>query len=109
MNPLRTLTARVTTAVAGAVLALGGGAAYLLTRAGPETLAATSQALLTIGVIGLVFAAVVAMHLSLTNRHRGGGHGRAGDQPARPVRAPDQDDIDAEFFRIVDRELVQDF
>jgi anti-sigma factor RsiW len=102
---------RVAIAAAGAILVFGAGAAYLLTQAGSEALAATSQPLLTIGVIGLVVAAVVAMHLFLTNPDRGHGHGhdRRDDRPSEPVRGPDMDDIDAEFFRIVERDLLRDF
>jgi hypothetical protein len=48
--------------------------------------------LLTVGLIGSCMAAVTAMHLHLTSR------------PSEPVLVRPMDDIDAEFFRIVDRE-----
>ena len=76
----------VTIRPAGAMLVLGGAAAYFLSRAGPEALAVTSKALVTTGLVGLlIMALVVAIRLS--NHHRG-GHGRGGDQPPEPGPAP---------------------
>ena len=54
------------------------------------------DALLTIGLIGSFTAAVAAMHLRLTAR------------PPEPVLVRPMDDIDAEFFRIIDRERLRD-
>ena len=54
------------------------------------------ETLLTIGLIGSCTAAVVAMHLHLTA------------QPPEPVLVRPMDDIDAEFFRIIDRERLRD-
>jgi hypothetical protein len=101
---------RVITGATGAILILilGIDAAYLLAGAKPEALAATSKALLTIGLIGLLMTAVVAMHLSLTSRDHRGGHGRGGDQRPGPGPAPPMDDVDAEFFRIINDERLRD-
>ena len=52
--------------------------------------------LLTVGLIGSVMAAVAAMHLHLTAR------------PPEPVRVRPMDDIDLEFFRIVEHERLRD-
>ncbi len=54
------------------------------------------DALLTAGLIGSVTAAVVAMHLHLTAR------------PPQPAVVRPMDDVDAEFFRIIDRERLRD-
>jgi hypothetical protein len=54
------------------------------------------DALLSVGLIGSITAAVVAMHLRLTAR------------PPEPVPVRPMDDIDAEFFRIVNREWLRD-
>jgi len=54
------------------------------------------DALLTIGLIGAFATAVVVMHLHLTAR------------PPEPVLVRPMDDIDAEFFRIIDRERLRD-
>jgi hypothetical protein len=51
---------------------------------------------LTVGLIGFLIASVTAIHLHLT-----------GGTPD-PVPVPMTDDVDAEFFRIVDREWNQD-
>ncbi len=48
--------------------------------------------LLTVGLIGSFMAAVTAMHWHLTA------------PPPAPVVAQPMDDIDREFFRIIDRE-----
>ena len=106
-SPERVLTIRVTTAASGAIIILGAGASYLLTWASPEGLAATSRALLTIALIGLLMTAVVAVHLSLTSRDQRGGHGRSGDGTPEPVPAPTTDDLDAEFFRIIEGERLR--
>ena len=50
------------------------------------------ETVLTVGFIGFCAAAVTAMHLHLTAR------------PPAPVTVRRNDDIDAEFFRIIDRE-----
>ncbi|HZI38462.1 MAG TPA: hypothetical protein VFF24_09160 [Acidimicrobiia bacterium] len=52
--------------------------------------------LLTIGLIGSLAVAVTAMHLHLT----------AGPLEPAPVRR--MDDIDAEFFRIIEQEGLRD-
>jgi hypothetical protein len=52
--------------------------------------------LLTLGLIGSCMAAVVALHLRLTA------------PPAELVTNRPTDDIDAEFFRIIDREQFPD-
>lgn len=52
--------------------------------------------LLTAGLIGSFMAAVVAMHLLLTAR------------PPEPVLVRPMDDLDVEFFRIIDRERLRD-
>jgi hypothetical protein len=54
------------------------------------------DALLSVGLIGSITAAVVAMHLRLTAR------------PPEPVAVRPMDDIDDEFFRIVNREWLRD-
>lgn len=54
------------------------------------------DALLTIGLIGSFTAAAVAMHLRLTAR------------PPEPVFVRPMDDIDAEFFRMINNERLQD-
>jgi hypothetical protein len=102
--------ALVTNGVAGAILILGAAAAYLLTRAGPEALAGTSRALITIGLVGLLLmAAVVAVRLSLTARGHRGGHGGGDHQPPAPVPARPMDDLDAELFRIIDDARLRGF
>jgi hypothetical protein len=52
--------------------------------------------LLTVGLIGSFMAAVAAIHLRLTA------------QPPEPVPVRPMDDIDIEFFRIIDRERLRD-
>jgi hypothetical protein len=52
--------------------------------------------LLTVGLIGSFIAAVTAVHLHLTAR------------PPEPIPIGTTDDIDAEFFRIIDREWRRD-
>jgi hypothetical protein len=52
--------------------------------------------LLTVGLIGSFSAAVVALHLRLTAR------------PPAPVLIRPMDDIDVEFFRIIDAERLRD-
>ncbi len=52
--------------------------------------------LLTVGLIGSFMAAVVAMHLYLTT------------SPPEPVVVRPMNDIDVEFFRIVDGERLRD-
>jgi hypothetical protein len=52
--------------------------------------------LLTVGLIGSFTAAVVAMHLRLTARR------------PEPVLVSPMDDIDAEFFRIINAERLWD-
>ncbi|MGH8973308.1 MAG: hypothetical protein ACRD0C_08900 [Acidimicrobiia bacterium] len=54
--------------------------------------------LLTIGLIGSFTAALTAMHLRLTAR---------APEPV-PVVVRPMDDIDAEFFRIIDAECLRD-
>ena len=49
------------------------------------------ETVLTIGFVGFVAAAVTAMHLHLTAR------------PPAPVTVQPSDDIDTEFFRIIER------
>lgn len=49
------------------------------------------ETVLTIGFVGFFAAAVTAMHLHLTAR------------PPAPVTVQPSDDIDAEFFRIIER------
>ncbi len=108
-SPSRHLTTVVTNCVAGAILVLGAGAAYLLTQAGPEALAATSRALITTGLVGLLLMAVVSARLSRTGRDPGGGRRGGGDEPPAPIPpAPPMDDIDAEFFRIINDERLRD-
>jgi hypothetical protein len=99
----------VTTSAAGAIIVLGTGAAYLLTRASPEALAATSKVLLIIGLVGLLLMAmVVTVRLSWPGNDRGGGRGRGGDQPPESGPGPRLDDVDAEFFRIITEERLRD-
>lgn len=86
-SPSRPLTTVVTNGVAGAILVVGAGAAYLLTQAGPGALAATSRALITTGLVGLLLMAVVSVRLSRTGRDSGGGRGGGGDQPPGPGHA----------------------
>jgi hypothetical protein len=111
-SPSRPLTTAVTNGVAGAILVLGAGAAYLLTQAGPEALAATSRALITtglVGLVGLVLIAGVSVRLSRTGRESGGEHGGGGgDQQPGPLPATPMDDIDAEFFRMINNERLED-
>lgn len=107
-SPSRPLTTVVTNGVAGAILVVGAGAAYLLTQAGPGALAATSRALITTGLVGLLLMAVVSVRLSRTGRDSGGGRGGGGDQPPGPVPATPMDDIDAEFFRMINDERLRD-
>jgi hypothetical protein len=52
--------------------------------------------LLTVGLIGSAMAAVTALHLHLTVR------------PPEPAPVRLMDDIDAEFFRIIEREGLRD-
>ena len=52
--------------------------------------------LLTVALIGSFTAAVVAMHLRLTARR------------PEPILVRPMDDIDAEFFRIINAELLRD-
>lgn len=52
--------------------------------------------LLTVGLIGSLMAAVTALHLHLTTR------------PVEPAPVPPLDDVDAEFFRIMEREGLRD-
>ncbi|MGH8990261.1 MAG: hypothetical protein ACRDZ7_01885 [Acidimicrobiia bacterium] len=52
--------------------------------------------LLTVGLISSFMAALTAMHLHLTA------------QPPEPAPVAPMDDIDAEFFRIIDRERLRD-
>ena len=54
------------------------------------------ETLLTFSLIGSLTAAVTAMHLHLTARR------------PEPVLVGRSDDIDAEFFRIIDREQLWD-
>ncbi len=54
------------------------------------------ETLLTVGLIGVFMAAVVAMHLYLTIRK------------PEPVLVHPLDDLDAEFFRIIDREWLRE-
>ena len=109
-NPGRSLTILVTTGAVGAILILGAGASYLLTRASPEALAGTSRALITTGLVGLLLmAAVVAVRLSLTAPGHRGDRGRGGDQPPAPVPAGPMDDLDAELFRILDDARLRGF
>jgi hypothetical protein len=110
-SPRRSVATLVTTGAVGAIIVLGAGAAYLLTQASPEALAATSNALLTTGLVGLLLMALfVAVRLSWTANDQGGGHGRGGDQPPEPEPGPGppMDDIDAEFFRIINEERLRD-
>jgi hypothetical protein len=53
--------------------------------------------LLTVGLIGSLMAAVVAMHLYLTT------------PPPEPVPARPMDDLDAELFRIIDDARLRGF
>ena len=108
-SPRRSLATLVTTGAVGAIIVLGAGAAYLLTQASPEALAATSKALLTTGLVGLLFMALfVAVRLSWAGNNHRGGHGRGGDQPPEPGPALPMDDVDAEFFRIINEERLRD-
>ena len=86
---------------AGTILVLGTISAYLMMRAGPEALAATSKALIATGLAGLFLMTVVGVRRSWPGRHGGGGHGGRGNQPPGPVPAAPMDEIDAEFFRII--------
>jgi hypothetical protein len=52
--------------------------------------------LLTLGLIGSFTAAVAAMHLHLTAR------------PPEPVPVRPMDEIDVEFFRIIEHERLRD-
>ena len=51
--------------------------------------------LLAVGLIGTFMAALTAMHLHFTAR------------PSEAVQVRPTDDIDAEFFRIIDREQLR--
>ena len=53
------------------------------------------DALLTVALVGVCTAMLVAMHLRLTTR------------PSPAVRLLPNDDIDGEFLRIVEREWLQ--
>ena len=55
--------------------------------------------LLTLGLIGSAMAAVTALHLHLTARPL---------EPVEPEPVRLMDDIDAEFFRIIEREGLRD-
>lgn len=103
----RPRNALVPNGVAGAILILGGAAAYLLTQASPEALAATSTALIVTGLGGLLIMAVVSVRLSRTGRDSNGGYGGGGDQPPEPVPAPPMDDIDIELLRIINDERLR--
>ena len=96
----------VTYGAAGTILVLGTISAYLLMRAGPEALAATSKALITTGLAGLILMTVVSIRLFRTGGH-GGGHGGRSNQPPGPVPAAPMDDIDAAFFRIIGDERLR--
>ena len=52
------------------------------------------QTLVTVILIGICMAVVIAIHLHLTAR------------PGEPLIVPSTDDIDAEFFRIVGHEWL---
>jgi hypothetical protein len=52
--------------------------------------------LLTVGLIGALMAAVTAMHMYLTT------------PPPEPVLVRPMDDLDVEFFRIIDREWLRE-
>jgi hypothetical protein len=54
------------------------------------------ETLLTVGLIGSFMAAVAAMHLYLTT------------PPPEPILVRPMDDIDVEFFRIIDDERLRD-
>ena len=84
-----------TMGVAGALTA-GAGAAYFLTQASPEALAATWWAGITTALIGLVVMIyVVAARPSLSGA-------RDDRRPeSGPGSAPPMDDVDAELFRIL--------
>lgn len=107
-GPRRPLTALGSDAVAGVILILGAGAAYFLTQAGPEALAATSRVLITVGFAGLLLMGVFGVRLLRTDRDAGGGPGGEGHQPPEPFPAPPMDDLDAEFLRIINDERLRD-
>ena len=102
-RPLRTLA---TYGAAGTIVVLGGAAAYLLMRAGPEALAATSRALIVTGLTGLLPIALISMRLYRTSRDSG-DHG-GGAQPPEPGPTPPMDDVDAELFRMISDEQLRD-
>ncbi len=104
-TPVPHPTTVATNWVAGAILVLGAGAAYLLTQAGPEALAATSRALITTGLAGLVLMAVVGVRRSRTGRESGGWRGGGGGRPPGPVPVAPMDDIDAEFLRMINDDM----
>jgi hypothetical protein len=108
LGPSRPLTTLVTNGAAAVILVLGAGAAYLLSRAGPETLAAASRVMTTTGLVGLLVMAVVAVRLSRTGRDERGGPGRRPDRSPEPTPAPTTDDLDAELFRIINEERLRD-
>ncbi len=108
LSPSPHLTTVVTNCGAGAILVLGAGGAYLLTQAGPEALAATSRALITTGLTGLLLMAMVSVRLSRNGRQSGGWHGGGADRPPGPAPANPVDDIDAEFFRMINDERLGD-
>jgi hypothetical protein len=107
-EPSRPLTTLVNNGAAGAILVLGAGAAFLLTRAGPEALAAASWAMTTTGLVGLLAMAVVVVRRSGTGGDYPGGHGRGPDRPLEPAPAPTTDDLDAELYRIIEEERLRD-
>lgn len=87
------------------VLLVGFGSAYLLSRASAGALAAASRLLVTAGIGGLAFVAlVVAVQLHRARRGNGGDDGRGGsrrpDMP--PGRSPGPfDDLDIELFELL--------
>ncbi|MGH9281820.1 MAG: hypothetical protein ACRD0S_02665 [Acidimicrobiales bacterium] len=89
----------------GGILLAGAGAGYFLTHASPEALAATSWALITTGLVGLVVGTyVIAVRQSLTGDVHRRGHGRKDGPPPEPGHpsGPPMADLDAELFRILD-------
>ena len=100
----RPLTTLVTNAAAALIFVLGAGAAYLLSRAGPEALAATSRVMMTSALAGLLVMAVVAVRLSRTGPDERRGPGRGPDWWPEPSPGPTTDDLDAELVRLIDEE-----
>jgi hypothetical protein len=107
-RPSRPHTTLVTNGAAGAILILGAGAAYLLSRAGPEALATTSRVMMTTGLAGLLVMAVVVVRLSRASRDPGGGHRHGPDRPPETTPRPTTDDLDAELFRMINEERLRD-